>query len=693
MGAKYTKKFFKIYLYMYFTHKNKCVIILVSTVRFYFLVFIRMGYDMANEKTWANISEFQTYLFNTGDNFKSYKMMGAHRITLGRKRGWRFCVWAPNAKSVRLVGDFNGWDGADKELERIGTTGIWYGFFTDLNEGDLYKYAITHPDGNVSLKADPYAVKSELRPGTASVICDITNNYKWTDKAWLNKRAKGNKFCEPMNIYEVHAGSWKIHDDGSFYTYRELADELIPYVLDMSYTHIELMPLTEYPFDGSWGYQVTGYFCATSRYGNSEDLKYFIDKCHNAGIGVIMDWVPAHFPRDEHGLRLFDGTPVYEYADSRMGEHKDWGTMVFDYSKSEVVSFLTSSAYFWAEEYHIDGLRVDAVSSMLYRDYSRNDGEWIPNKYGGNGNLEAVDLFRKINKILCTEFPNFLMIAEESTAWPLVTAPPENDGLGFMFKWNMGWMNDTLRYMSMDPYFRKDNHSMLTFMMMYAYSENFILPLSHDEVVHGKKSLIDKMYGSYEDKFSAYKTLLGYYMTVPGKKLLFMGGEFGQFLEWRYDDELEWNVLKNDKHKKLRQFVKDINAFYKTHPALWQNDGGWDGFSWINPSDNENSVISYTRMSQKKNEDVIVVLNFTPVDRPSYKIGVRDEGEYEVIIHSNSTKYGGSRLVRKKKYKTKKEEYNQMPYLIDLVLDGNSVMYLMKTDKKTSPKKIERENK
>lgn len=632
---------------------------------------------MAEEQNRAEISEFQTYLFNSGDNFKSYEMLGSHRVSVEGEKGWRFAVWAPNAAKVHLAGDFNGWDGHDKPLSLIGSTGIWYGFFTDIREGMLYKYAITAKDGEVYYKADPYAFEAELRPGTASVVKELSP-YRWSDKVWLNKRARRNNITAPMNIYEVHSGSWKIHEDGSFYNYCELADELVPYVSDMGYTHIELMPLTEYPFDGSWGYQVTGYFAATSRYGTSEQLKYFINKCHRAGISVIMDWVPAHFPRDAHGLRMFDGTPVYEYADSRMGEHKDWGTMVFDYSKSEVVSFLISSAYFWASEYHIDGLRVDAVSSMLYRDYSRNDGEWVANVNGGNENLEAVDFFRKLNRIMCTEFPNFLMIAEESTAWPLVTAPPEDNGLGFNFKWNMGWMNDTLRYMSMDPYFRKDNHSLLTFMMMYAYSENFILPLSHDEVVHGKHSLIDKMFGTYEEKFDAYKTLLGYFMTMPGKKLLFMGGEFGQFLEWRFDDQLEWNLLDIDRHKKLHGYVRDLNHFYLENKALWELEQSWDGFKWINDADSENSVLSYIRRGTKTEDNIIAVANFTPVDRPVYKIGVPEEGEYQVVIHSNSTKYGGTRRIGRKKYVTKNEQYSDMPYTINVFVDSNSFMLLKK---------------
>ena len=644
---------------------------------------------MTEEKTWANISRFQTYLFNSGDNFKSYEMLGSHKVKIDGVDGWRFAVWAPKAVSVRVVGDFNDWNGYDKMLERIETSGVWYGFFTDIEEGMLYKYAIEAENGETYYKADPYAVKSELRPGTASVTKDISNNYKWGDKAWISARSKNSTLTEPMNIYEIHIGSWKIHDDGSFYTYRELADELVPYVKKMGYTHIELMPITEYPFDGSWGYQVTGFFSATTRYGESEDLKYLIDKCHKNHIGIIMDWVPAHFPRDAHGLRMFDGTPVYEYADPRLGEHKDWGTMVFDYSKSEVISFLISSAYFWAEQYHIDGIRVDAVSSMLYRDYSRNDGEWVPNEYGGNGNLEAVDFLKKLNKIMGTEFPNFMMVAEESTAWPLVTAPPENDGLGFNYKWNMGWMNDTLRYMGMDPYFRKDNHSLLTFMMMYAYSENYILPLSHDEVVHGKGSMLNKMFGEYDEKFAAYRTLLGYYMTMPGKKMLFMGDEFGQMLEWRYDDQLEWNVLEIDKHKRLHQYVKDLNHFYMENKALWELDTSWDGFRWVNEADSENSVLSYIRRGRHAADNVVVVANFTPVERPIYKIGVPLAGEYEVVFHSSAVKYGGNKRITKKVYKTKNMQFSDMMYTIEVAIDGNSVMFLKKkpADKAAASKK------
>ena len=633
---------------------------------------------MIEKKDLYGVSQMQTYLFNIGENYRSYEFLGCHKSDLD---SWRFAVWAPNAKAVKVACDKNGWTGNGNELEQIGETGVWVSVFSDFENGDYYKYAITAPDDTVYLRSDPYARRCELRPGTASVVYSEAE-FKWTDKHWIDKRKKTDAIHSPMNIYECNIGSWKIHDDGSYYTYEELADELIPYLVDMGYTHLELMPLTEYPFDGSWGYQVTGYFAATSRYGTPAQLKTFINKCHKAGISVIMDWVPAHFPRDGHGLRMFDGTPCYEYADWREGEHKDWGTMVFDFAKGEVISFLMSSAYFWAEEYHIDGLRVDAVSSMLYRDYSRNDGEWVANKYGGNGNLEAVELLRRINKTMCTEKPGFLMIAEESTAWPLVTAPPEDGGLGFNFKWNMGWMNDTLRYVSMDPYFRKDNHTLLTFMMMYAYSENFILPLSHDEVVHGKKSLLDKMFGDYNQKFDAYKAFLTYYMTMPGKKLMFMGGEIGQFLEWRFDDQLEWNILDIDKHKMLNQYIKALNHMYTEEKALWQLEQSWDGFEWINEADNENSVVSYMRKGKKKDDLLVVAANFTALDRRNYKLGVPYEGEYEVILHSNSTEFGGERKINKMTYVAKHEQFKDMEYTLSVPIDGNSAMILKRKIKK-----------
>lgn len=628
------------------------------------------------------ISEYQLYLYNEGTNFKSYEFLGAHKID----NEWNFAVWAPNAQGVYLVGDFNNWQGEEYPLSRLGTTGVWSASFDFIKKGDIYKYAIKDKNSNVVLKADPFAFYSELRPLSASVVYE-SDDFKWSDGAWLKKRANTPPYDKPMLIYEVHPGSWKTHSDGSFLSYRELADELCDYLKEMGYTHVEFMPVTEYPFDGSWGYQVTGFFAPTSRYGTPEDLKYAINKFHDAGIYVIMDWVSAHFPKDAFGLYMFDGTPTYEYADSRLGEHKDWGTMVFDYSKGEVISFLLSSAYYWVEEFHFDGLRVDAVSSMLYRDYSRNHGEWVPNIYGGNQNLEAIEFLQKLNKTMFRHFPNILMIAEESTAWAKVTAPTEDGGLGFNYKWNMGWMNDTLRYMSMDSYFRGSNHNLLTFLMFYAYSENFILPLSHDEVVHGKRSLIDKMFGNYEDKFEAYKALLGYYMSLPGKKLMFMGGEFGQFLEWRYAEQLEWNVLDNEKHKKLLEYVKSLNHFYLEQKPMWQIDHSWDGFCWINDHDNEKSIISFMRKSKTKNDYVIVVSNFAPIDRKGYSLGVLQSGEYEIVLDSATTDFGGSKNTKTQRVKAKKAECDGFNYTLSIDLCGLSTVYIKRIKKTRQPRK------
>ncbi len=633
---------------------------------------------------YAGISDYQLYLFNAGKNYQSYEMLGAHYISVNGVKGWRFSTWAPHAKRVWIAGSFSNWEYGAYPLQKISDTGVWYGFFTDMNEGDLYKFVLEGCDGEIYFKADPYAIASELRPGNASVLKQ-NREYKWSDKRWKNSNVKKNLFESPMLIYECHAGSWRIHDDGSFYSYRELADELVPYLSEMNYTHLELMPLTEYPFDGSWGYQVTGYFCATPRYGDMEGLKYLINKCHEAKIGVIMDWVPAHFPRDAHGLRMFDGAACYEYADPRKGEHKDWGTMVFDFGRNEVICFLMSSAFFWAKEFHIDGLRVDAVSSMLYLDYSRNDGEWVANKYGGNGNLEAIEFIKNLNITMRTEFPNFMMVAEESTAWPKVTAPPEYDGLGFTFKWNMGWMNDTLRYVEMDPYFRGNNHSLATFVMSYAYSENYILPLSHDEVVHGKKSLIDKMFGEYDVKFPEYRAFLGFYMSLPGRKLMFMGGEFGQFLEWRFEDQLEWNLLANERHQRLQNYVRDLNAFYRDNPEMWHEDSNMEGFLWINGGDTKNCVFSYARCLKKRRSMIIAVINMAPGEHKKYRIGVPKAGDYEVIFHSNATKYGGTRRITKKTYKTKDTPENGFPYCLDLAVDSYSAMFLKR--KKPQKKK------
>lgn len=587
-------------------------------------------------------SEYQIYLFHEGTNYKAYDMLGSIYFSddLHQKEGFRFTLWSPNAVSVSLVGDFNQWRINAHPMKKIEDSGIWMIFIAGMKAGERYKYAITSANGEVQLKADPFAYCAELRPNTASITYRM-DEYQWKHFP-SKKKSKQMLYHSPMLIYEVHAGSWRKHEDGSFYSYRELAKELIPYVLDMGYTHIEMMPLQEHPLDASWGYQVTGYYAATRRYGNPEDLMFFIDACHEAGLKVIMDWVPAHFPKDAHGLARFDGTFLYEYEDPRLGEHPQWGTLVFDYSKPEVQSFLISNAMFWLNEYHFDGLRVDAVTSMLYRDYARNPGEWLPNDRGGRENLEAIAFLQKLNKAVFAEYPHALMIAEESTAFPGVTKPVHEGGLGFNYKWNMGWMHDSLKYFSMDPLFRKSNHNLLTFLLMYAYSENYILPLSHDEVVHGKKSLLNKMFGTYEQKFSTLRAFYGFMAALPGKKLLFMGGEFGQFIEWKYDSGLDWLLLGYDSHKRLIYYVRELNHVYLENPCLWQLDHNWNGFQWNQVDDAANSVISFVRRGRHKGEYLIVVSNFTPVPRYQYRINVPTAGIYHQLINSDSVEYGGN---------------------------------------------------
>ena len=628
---------------------------------------------MNNEKT-KEISKELIFLFNEGKNFKSYNILGAHKCCFGGAEGYRFSVWAPNAKSVSLVCDKNGWDRSKNPMELL-NGGVWCGFVEGVSAGENYKYSIETNLGEIVLKADPFAFSSELRPETASKTADM--DYIWGDKKWLDMRDRTAPYDKPMNIYELHFGSWKRKEDGEFLTYEEMAEELIPYVKEMGYTHIELMPITEYPFDGSWGYQVTGYFSANSRYGSPKGLKAFIDKCHRAGISVIVDWVPAHFPRDDHGLRLFDGTPLFEHPDSRLGEHKEWGTLVFNWGKTEIHSFLISNAMFWFEEYHVDGLRVDAVSSMLYLDYNRRDGEWVANRYGGNENLEAIEFLQKLNSVVFESFPNVLMIAEESTAWGGVTKPVYEGGLGFNFKWNMGWMNDVLRYMAPDPYFRGSNHDMLTFSMMYAYSENYILPLSHDEVVHGKRSLLDKMYGSYEQKFKSLKLLYMFMYAHPGKKLLFMGGELGQFSEWRFADSLDWNLLDFESHRGIKEFVKDLNAFYKNNRSMYENDQSWEGFSWIDESDRERSVVSFLRTSKSRRDTTIVAANFAAQGYKDYEIGVPSRGDYEIVICSEDGRYGGT-LKKLPRIAAKKCKDGRWPYSIKVDLPELSGMYIKK---------------
>lgn len=616
------------------------------------------------------------YLFHEGSNSNAYEYFGSHRKN---KNTVVFRVWAPDAKNVSVTGDFNDWSETENPMKQLKNSGgVWEAEIRNIKPYDMYKYCITAADGRTLMKCDPYGFHMETRPGTATKYYEIDDCYEWHDEKWVEGRNGKNIYESPVNIYEIHAGSWKQYDDGNFYSYRALADSLVPYVKKMGYTHIEFMPLTEYPFDGSWGYQVTGYFAATSRYGEPKDLMYLVDKCHENGIGVILDWVPAHFPKDANGLYEFDGGPLYEYSDPRKGEHYGWGTRVFDFGKNEVRSFLMSSASFWLKKYHLDGIRIDAVASMLYLDYDRKDGEWVPNKNGGNENLEAVEFLQKLNENIFRDFPYAMMIAEESTSWPMVTKPVFSGGLGFNFKWNMGWMNDILRYFSLDGFFRKYNHDCITFSMFYAFSENFVLPISHDEVVHGKKSLIDKMPGSYDEKFAGVRAFLGYMMAHPGKKLMFMGQEFGQFIEWNYEKGLDWLLLDYPKHRALQNYFKKINEFYKANPAFWQIDYSWEGFSWISSDDKDNSVIAFRRIDEKGKE-IIVVCNFTNVERCDYRIGIPKKGAYKIVFNSDDVDFGGEGKGNKGKLKTESINMHGFEQSISLDLPPMSAIYIKKT--------------
>ncbi len=577
--------------------------------------------------------------FLKGENDKAYEFFGCHPHLENDREGFVFRLWAPNAKSVRVVGDFNGWNTDEQPMKRL-KGGIWEWFCDRAKTFDSYKYHIERPDGTFVMKSDPYAFHSETRPANASKIFPLSG-YRWQDSSYRSAKSNKKFLKHPINIYEVHPGSWKRHPNGSFLSYSQLADQLIPYVKKMGYTHIELMPIAEHPFDPSWGYQVTGYYAPTSRYGTPHDFMAFVDRCHQAGIGVILDWVAAHFPKDENGLYEFDGQCLYEYADHLKNEHPDWDTRIFDYGRNEVQSFLISNAVYWIDKYHIDGLRVDAVASMLYLDYGKQGREWRPNQNGSNENLEAIAFLKKLNQAVFAQSKSVLMIAEESTAFPMVTKPGYDGGLGFNFKWNMGWMNDMLQYMSMDPLFRKDHHRNITFSLSYAFSENFILPLSHDEVVHGKCSMIEKMPGNYEEKFHQLRGFYGYMMAHPGKKLTFMGNEFAQFSEWDAAKELDWMLLDYEQHRKMQEFVRQLNFFYLEHPALWQNDTDWKGFEWLSHDDNLQSIIAFRRMDQR-NREVIAVCNFCPVLRENYRIGVPFSGEYRPVFSSDDTQFGGT---------------------------------------------------
>lgn len=638
---------------------------------------------MQQQKQQKNFLDTALYFFHQGNSTRAYELLGSHRLN---EDSVVFRVWAPRAKAVSLVGDFNKWIDGKNPLKPINNSGVWECVVEGIQQFDAYKYCVTAPDGRQRMKCDPYGFHMETRPSSATKFYEL-DGFDWQDDEWMERRRQTNIYDSPINIYELHAGSWRRYPDNNFFTYRDLAEELIPYVVDMGYTHIELMPLAEHPYDGSWGYQVTGYFAPTSRYGTPHDFMYFVDACHKAGIGIILDWVPAHFPKDEHGLYEFDGTPCYEYADPRKGELQQWGTRSFDYGRNEVQSFLISNASFWFEKYHIDGLRVDAVASMLYLDYCKEQGEWVPNIHGSRENLEAIAFIKNLNENIFREHPNVMMLAEESTSWPLVSKPVYLGGLGFNFKWNMGWMNDILRYIELDGYFKKYNHDLITFSFFYAFSENFVLPISHDEVVHGKKSLLEKMPGSYEEKFAGVRTFLGYMYAHPGKKLLFMGQEFGQFIEWDEKKELDWLLLEYEMHQKLQDYVRELNHFYKENSELWQIDFSWEGFAWIVSDDNENSVIAFRRMNEQ-GEEIIAVCNFTNVRRNDYSLGVPASGTYEIIFNSDEKVFGGSGMLRKKNYASEEIPIHSMDNSISLNLPPLSILYL-KRRLKARAKKVQ----
>ena len=623
----------------------------------------------------GNFTELDMYLFGQATHYDIYKKLGAHPAEIRKKKGILFDVWAPHAAEVYVIGTFNDWNETANPMRRLEPAGIgiFEAFIPKAELGDLYKYLIITPDGRKLYKADPYANYAEVRPGTASRIADI-EHFKWTDDKWMDKRKQTEDvYAEPMAIYEVHLGSWMRHpgrEDDGYYSYREMAAALTKYVKGMGYSHVELMGISEYPYDGSWGYQVTGYYAPTSRYGTPEDFVYLVNYLHKHGIGVILDWVPAHFPKDAHGLADFDGCPLYEYADPRMGEHPEWGTKIFDYGKSEVKNFLIGSALMWIEHYHIDGLRVDAVASMLYLDYGKKEGQWIANKYGENKNLEAIEFFRHINTLITGRNHGTVMIAEESTAWPMVTGPADKGGLNFTYKWNMGWMHDFLDYMSLDPYFRKNNHHKMTFAMSYNNSEKYILVLSHDEVVHLKKSMWEKMPGDEEDKFRNLKSAYSFMMGHPGKKLLFMGQDFGQLREWSEERELDWYLMEEPRHRQLNEYFRELLHIYRKYPAMYEQDSDWNGFEWINADDADRSIYSFVRKSKNVKNSLLFVCNMTPVARDDYRVGVPKKGTYHLLLNSNEARFGGTEADKSRpaSYKTVKSECDGREYSISYPL-------------------------
>ena len=632
--------------------------------------------------------DYDRYLFHQGRHYESYNFLGAHLTEEKGKKGVRFTVWAPNAEEISVIGDFNDWNKRKNPMQKIKDSGIWTTFVEGAENKMYYKYWIRGYRGVIRIKTDPYARRQEKAPKTASQIYEA-KDYSWNDKKWLKKRKKSNHLREPISIYEMHLGSWK-QDDGELMNYRDIAEELVPYINKMGFTHVELMPLTEYPFPGSWGYQTTGYFALTSRYGTPEDFMYFVDQLHQNDIGVIMDWVPSHFCKDDHGLRLFDGSQLYESSDPRRAENIQWDTLNFDFAQNEIWSFLISSANYWAAKFHIDGLRVDAVSNMLYLNYEKEDGQWAANEYGGFENLEAIEFIKELNTEMFERYPGILMVAEESSAWPLVTAPAHEGGLGFNFKWNMGWMNDTLDYMEKDPVYRKWEHNKLTFSSMYSQSENYMLPLSHDEVVHGKKSLVDKMPGDYWRKFANLRLLFSYMYAHPGKKLLFMGAEFGQFIEWNYKQSLDWLLLDYDKHQLTQDFMQELNQVYLKEKALWELDHEDQGFRWIEADDNEQSVISFIRSSENGSQKLIILLNFTPNPRDNYRIGVPGPGNYELILNSDQKVFGGSNYETAARVKAEAKPFHGFDYSISINLPPLAGIYLKykpaKTDKNKKKK-------